>query len=379
MKIQILLHSKHRFSNELFKDLDLPHDTFPSLAAATCAMLDEASLDQSHIFGNLSFTIKLHKLKDGRYLYFFDHEKLTEFFVNNSREELAEQYNPLNELRMKTVALDYAYPESFDMFGLDLSQPRIMAVVNVTPDSFSDGGHYYDSDAAYYHANNLISEGADVLDIGGESSRPGADPVSEEEELARVIPVIERIRKDSDIIISVDTYKANVARKALEAGANWINDISGLRYDPEMEILAKTQNCPVVLMHMQGTPETMQKNPGYKNVITEILGFFQERIDHLKDRHISKIILDPGIGFGKRLEDNINIIKHLGLFKQFGYPVMIGTSRKSFIGQITGKDVNERTAGTIATQILALQNGAAVIRTHEVSAMADVLKVMDNF
>jgi dihydropteroate synthase len=376
MKIKILWHCKQQISDEIFRDFNLTFNDIFNLPTFTCAFLEDTTIEEIRIYKSLQCTRQLRKIKDGKYLYFFNHSELKDFLTQIRKKQLSARYNPLNELRVKTEALNYKYCESAGLYGLDLSEPRIMAVLNVTPDSFSDGGSYFAPEDAYQHALQLINEGADILDIGGESSRPGAIPVPDEEEIARVIPVIERIRKNSDILISIDTYKANVARQALEAGANWINDISGLRYDPEMVTVAQEWRCPVVVMHMLGTPRTMQESPGYDNVITELLDYFAERINYLKDANLVKIIVDPGIGFGKRLEDNINILKHLQLFKQFGYPVLVGTSRKSFIGQITEREIAGREAGTLASIAVSVQNGAAIVRTHKVGSVQDIIRII---
>jgi len=376
MKIKILWHYKQQISDEVFRDFNLNLNEFFDLPALTCALLEDITTPEIRIYKSLQCTRHLRKIKDGKYLYFFNHIELKDFLTQIRKKELSARYNPLNELRMKTEGLNYKYSESAGLYGLDLSEPRVMAVLNVTPDSFSDGGRYFAPDDAYQHALQLINKGADILDIGGESSRPGAIPVPEEEEIARVIPVLERIRKNSDILISIDTNKAGVARQALAAGANWINDISGLRHDPEMVAVAQEWRCPVVVMHMLGTPGTMQENPGYKNVITELLDYFTERINYLKDANLVKIIVDPGIGFGKRLEDNVNILKHLQLFKQFGYPVLVGTSRKSFIGQITERENAGREAGTLASIAVSVQNGAAIVRTHEVGSVQDIIRII---
>jgi dihydropteroate synthase len=222
-----------------------------------------------------------------------------------------------------------------NIYGLDLSSIRIMGVLNVTPDSFSDGGQYVEVDKAVTHALQMEEDGANIIDVGGESSRPGADPVSEEEELSRVIPVIDGIRKNSQILISIDTVKSRVADSALQVGANWINDISGLRMDPEMVGVASDYDCPVVVMHMKGTPKTMQTNPTYEDVCEEINLFFEERIATLSGQGVNKVVLDPGIGFGKRLEDNLALISRCESFQKHGLPVLAGPSRKSFIGMIT--------------------------------------------
>jgi dihydropteroate synthase len=260
-----------------------------------------------------------------------------------------------------------------------------MGILNVTPDSFSDGGQFLDVNKAISHALQMELDGADIIDVGGESSRPGADPVSEKEELSRVLPVIEGIREKSQILISIDTYKSGVAERALQAGANWINDISGLRSDPEMAGVAKDFECPVVVMHMKGpvvvmhmkgTPKTMQENPTYEDVCQEVTNFFEERIAVLAQHGIKKVILDPGIGFGKRLEDNLTLIGCCDIFQQHGLPVLTGPSRKSFIGIITGRAEDQRLAGSLATIQTLVQKGVNILRVHDVRETRDFLQVM---
>ncbi len=256
----------------------------------------------------------------------------------------------------------------------------IVGVLNVTPDSFSDGGLYNRVDKALKHAESLIEAGADLLDIGGESSRPFSKPVPVEEELSRVIPVIKAIRKHFDIPISVDTYKAKVAEEAILEGANLINDISALRFDPKMKEVVANHKVPVILMHMKGTPQTMQINPFYEDVIKEIKEFFFERIKVAEDAGIKreKIILDPGIGFGKRFEDNLRIIKEVNSFFELGYPIMLGPSRKSFLGQILNKEPRERDIGTMAVVALAAYKGVHLIRVHNVEMACDTIKVIQS-
>lgn len=252
-----------------------------------------------------------------------------------------------------------------------------MGILNITPDSFSDGGLFLETEKAVQRAVQLETEGADIIDIGGESTRPGAGAVSESEELHRVIPVIEAIRNRSSIVLSIDTYKARVADEALQHGANWVNDISGLRFDWNMVQVVKKHDCPVVVMHMLGTPQTMQVNPSYQDVVKDLHAFFEERIKFLSAQGVSKIILDPGIGFGKRLEDNLVILRHLDSFRRYGYPLLVGTSRKSFIGTITGKAVEDRSAGTLATVAWSVAQGASVVRTHDVAGARDAIKMIE--
>ncbi len=254
----------------------------------------------------------------------------------------------------------------------------IVGILNVTPDSFSDGGLYYRLEAALKQAERLIEAGADIIDIGGESTRPFSKPVPVEEELSRVIPVIEGIRKRFDIPISIDTYKAKVAKEALEAGAQIVNDISALRFDPQMSQVVAEYQAPVILMHMKGTPQTMQIDPSYEDVIGEIKDFLSRRAEEAQKAGIKreKIILDPGIGFGKRIEDNLKIIKEIKAFFDLGYPVMLGPSRKSFLGQILDKEARERDAGTMAVVALAAYQGVHLVRVHNVEMAVDTIKVI---
>lgn len=254
-----------------------------------------------------------------------------------------------------------------------------MGILNVTPDSFSDGGLFANPEAAVEHAEWMAAEGADIIDIGGESSRPGADPVSAEAEMDRVLPVIEKLAKTTKIPISIDTYKATVARKALELGACMVNDISALRSDADMASVVAEAGAPVVLMHMKGTPKNMQVDPHYDCVIAEIISFLKTRIQAAVDAGISpeKIIIDPGIGFGKTVEHNLEIIRRLRDFRTLGKPILIGTSRKSFIGKVLGLPADDRIEGTAATVAMAIANGADIVRVHDVKEMAKVVRMTD--
>ena len=255
----------------------------------------------------------------------------------------------------------------------------VMGILNVTPDSFSDGGHFLDTKIAVNHALRMADQGADIIDIGGESTRPGSNPVSINNELARVIPVIKGIRDESTIPISIDTYKSLVARKALEAGANIINDISGLNFDPEMINIVGEHKAPIVIMHIKGTPENMQVNPQYDDLIQEINDYFQKQINFCRNNGIpkSKIILDPGLGFGKKLNDNFILIKELKRFGELGYPILIGPSRKSFIGSTLDLPVEQRIEGTAAAIAIGIMNGARIIRVHDVLEMKRVQVISD--
>ena len=260
-----------------------------------------------------------------------------------------------------------------------LSRPLIMGILNVTPDSFSDGGKFARFEAAVAQAMQMQNEGADIIDIGGESSRPGAEPVSAQDEMERVLPAIKEIRRLSPIQISIDTYKAATAEAALAAGANIVNDISALRFDPAMvDLLART-DVPVILMHMLGTPRDMQQNPTYTDCVKEIGDFFGERIEFCRSRGIGKerLILDPGIGFGKRLEDNLAILRELEQFKRFGLPVLVGASRKSFIGKVAPeRPAGRRLGGSIAAAVVAALHGADIVRVHDVAETVEALRVV---
>jgi len=264
----------------------------------------------------------------------------------------------------------------------DLSERTlIMGVLNVTPDSFSDGGRFFEWTRAVEQGRRLAEEGADILDVGGESTRPGSRLVPEEEELRRVIPVIEALRPKISIPISIDTRKAAVAERALQSGAEMVNDISALRFDEGMAEVVSRREVPVVLMHMRGRPETMQADTHYDDLIGEIREFFQERIDYAVSRGISRdrIILDPGIGFGKSVEEKHNLIllKELRSFRALNQPLMIGTSRKAFLGGILNLPPEEREEGTLATIAVAVQNGANIVRVHEVRRARRAAQVAD--
>ncbi len=255
----------------------------------------------------------------------------------------------------------------------------IMGILNVTPDSFSDGGLYASREAAIEHGLQMVADGADVLDIGGESSRPGAEPVPLDEELARVIPVIEALASRSETPISIDTYKPEVAQAALDAGASIINDITGLA-DERMRALAGERKAPTIIMHMRGTPQTMQSDTEYADLISEIMAYFRERIALAVEVGLPEeyIILDPGIGFAKTAEQNMEIIRKLADFKSLGLPILMGTSRKAFIGKaLGGLPAPERVFGTAATIALSIQNGANIIRVHDVAPMAQVARMTD--
>ena len=260
---------------------------------------------------------------------------------------------------------------------LDLAIPRIMGILNVTPDSFSDGGRFTTLDAARSQAQRMLEEGASMIDVGGESTRPGAEAVDAQQELDRVIPVIEAIAQLSDVIVSIDTSKPDVMREAVNAGARMINDVNALRAQGALTMAAQLQ-VPVCLMHMQGTPRTMQAAPVYTDVVAEVIQFLTERMEACLAAGLAadQLIIDPGFGFGKTVAHNLTCMKHLPALVELGYPVLVGASRKSTIGSILDKTVDERLYGSLALASLAVWQGASIIRVHDVGPTADAIKMI---
>lgn len=256
-----------------------------------------------------------------------------------------------------------------------------MGALNVTPDSFSDGGDFLDAARAIEHGHRMAAEGADIIDIGGESTRPGSQGVSAEQELQRVGPVIERLvgSHGPGIPVSIDTSKARVAAAALEAGASIVNDVTALRGDPELAALCADRQCELALMHMLGDPRTMQDDPRYDDVVDDVKAFLTERVQAAIDAGVDeqRIWVDPGIGFGKTVDHNLELIRRLGEFRELGRPVLFGSSRKSFIGKLTGAKVDDRLGGTIASNVIAYANGADVLRVHDVGPMRQALTVAE--
>ena len=285
------------------------------------------------------------------------------------------------------VTADTVLPDSPRMTTMELrakeriitlsARPLIMGIVNVTPDSFFDGGRFLDPEAAVAHALRLVQEGADLLDIGAESTRPGSVPVEESEERRRLIPVVAAVAKAVSVPISVDTSKAVVANAAIDAGAVMVNDVTALRGDPAMVDLIAMSGAGVVLMHMQGTPQTMQLAPRYHDVVEEVGDFLAERVRFATERGVpkSQIMLDPGIGFGKTLAHNLDLLAQLRTFTKLGLPLLIGPSRKAFIGQLVEHSMQDRAWGTAGVIALAVEQGANVLRVHDVAAMKDVVRV----
>jgi len=257
--------------------------------------------------------------------------------------------------------------------------PKIMGILNITDDSFYDGGRYISPDKAVAQAMQMIEDGADIIDIGGESTRPGSRRITSDEEIDRIIPILQEIKKRSKIEVSVDTYKPAVARRAVESGADIINDVYALRYDPQMaEILRHTPHIKIILMHMQGDPSNMQDNPHYEDVVEEIKDFFNERIAFCTQNgiHSSRLILDPGIGFGKTPQDNITILENIDKFHSFGLPLLIGASRKSFLGSIYTSTPEERLAGSLAVTALCGASDVAYVRVHDVKEHKQFIQTM---
>jgi dihydropteroate synthase len=256
-----------------------------------------------------------------------------------------------------------------------------MGIVNVTPDSFSDGGLFLDPERALAHGRALAAHGAEVLDVGGESTRPGARAVGPDEELGRVAPVVEGLARDPavDAALSIDTSKVAVAAAALDAGATIVNDVTALRHEPELADLCAERGCELVLMHMQGTPRTMQENPTYDDVVDDVKVFLAERVEFALSSGVAqeRVWIDPGIGFGKTVEHNLELLRRLGELRALGRPIVVGTSRKSFIGRITGREPRDRLGGTIASNVIALAQGAEMLRVHDVSEARDAVAVAE--
>ena len=263
--------------------------------------------------------------------------------------------------------------------GIADSSPRVMGIVNVTPDSFSDGGLFLESAAAVVHGLLLAADGADILDIGGESTRPGAEAVDAQAEIERVGPVVEGLAAGSDVPLSIDTSKSTVAAVALAAGASIVNDVTAFRADPQMAALCAGRDCGVILMHMQGSPRTMQDDPVYDDVVDDVRAFLAERIETAVASGVAeeRIWVDPGIGFGKTLEHNLELLHRLGELRELGRPIVIGASRKRFLGAITGRETGRRLGGSIASNVIALAAGAEVFRVHDVLATRQALDVAD--
>lgn len=258
-------------------------------------------------------------------------------------------------------------------------QTLVMGILNVTPDSFADGGRFFARDRAVEQGLAMARDGADIIDVGGESTRPFSEPVTAEEEMERVLPVIEALVREIDIPVSIDTTKAAVAREALAAGAAMLNDVSALRFDPDMAGLAAERDAPLVLMHMKGTPGDMQKNPHYEDLIGEILAFLQGAVSRAVEAGVRReqILVDPGIGFGKTFDHNLQVIRQLGRFSELERPLVLGCSRKAFIGHFLGREPDDRDPGTMAAVAVGVMNGAQVVRVHNPAMAVDTVRMVD--
>ena len=268
------------------------------------------------------------------------------------------------------------FPIHCGQFILSFDRPAVLGILNVTPDSFSDGGKFFTPTDAIAHARALAAAGADIIDMGGESSRPGSPRISTDEELRRITPVLDVLTKELEIPISIDTMKPEVADECLRRGAHIINDVSGLR-DPAMREVIARHRASAIIMHMQGTPDTMQKNPQYENVVEEIITYVEKQAALAREAGIEQIIIDPGIGFGKTVQHNLAILRHLGEFRRLGYPVMIGVSRKSFLQKISGTATGDAAEATLAAEAIAGYNGADIIRTHDIAGARRALAIAD--
>lgn len=260
--------------------------------------------------------------------------------------------------------------------SLDLSVPQVMGIVNVTPDSFSDGGQYFSVDKALIQARKLVDEGAAIIDIGGESTRPGSSPVEVDEEIRRVLPAIQAISSELDVVVSIDTMKADVMRAAVDAGAGLINDVNALRSNGALQAAAEL-NVPVCLMHMQGSPQTMQQSPHYDDVLAEVMTFLKQRVTACENAGIArdKLLLDPGFGFGKRAKHNLRLMKHLQTFMTLNLPLLVGVSRKSIVGEMLNVSVDERLSGSLALASIAVWQGAKIIRSHDVRETVQAVRL----
>lgn len=304
-------------------------------------------------------------------------EELISYLKEQPFSSLKEIVEELEIVRKNYARKRWVLPFPYHPLTIE-GKPLIMGILNITPDSFYDGGRYTRVDFAVARGEEMVEEGAEIIDIGGESTRPGAERISAEEEIERVLPVLKELRKRIDVPISIDTYKAEVARLAIEEGAEMVNDISAMRFDEKMVEVIREKRVPIVLMHMKGTPKDMQENPYYKDVMGEIYGFLMERVEWAVEKGIGRdyLIADPGIGFGKRIIDNLEIIRRLRELKSLGLPILLGPSRKSFIGNILGGlPPEERLEGTCAVVAIAVMKGANIIRVHDVKAMKRVIEV----
>jgi dihydropteroate synthase len=327
--------------------------------------LQKHLLDSSNIFAVYETKKSAAKLVSIK-----DYSNLKKHFNNDP--EFSTFCDSLKKFYSSSVKPIWRFPNQIIDFN---NGPMVMGILNVTPDSFYDGARYNHIDKALEQAFSMSDAGAKIIDIGGESTRPGASKVSHEEEIARVIPVIKELSRQSKILVSIDTYKSEVAREALDAGADIVNDISGAGFDTKMIPLIKQKQCPYIVMHIKGTPVNMQQNPYYGDTMHEIYRHFEDKINYLQKENILNIAIDPGIGFGKRLEDNLRLIRDLRDFTYFNLPILVGASRKSMIGDVLNVNKDERLSGSLSVHLRSVLNGADIIRTHDVRETVELLKI----
>ncbi|HMA61559.1 MAG TPA: dihydropteroate synthase [bacterium] len=329
-----------------------------------CAIADEAVTNSDKEYATVLMGTRAQFDKLVKELNTENFPKL-DFLIEELKNFFASQNGHCLKIRDQILQLD--------------KQTLVMGILNITPDSFSDGGQFDSTQQAISKALEMEKQGADIIDVGGESTRPGAEPVSLDEELKRVIPVIEGIRQKSDVFISIDTYKSEVAEAALKAGADIVNDISGLNFDSDMADVVASYGATLVVMHIKGTPLNMQDDPQYKNIFDEILEYLDDSVQKARKASIdkNKIIVDPGIGFGKEWEDNYLILRHLNEFKSLGQPLLIGPSKKSFLGKLLDLPVDQRLEGTLAAVTAGIMNGADIVRVHDLSQAVEAVQVAD--
>lgn len=358
------------------KDLDrfegIDHHFFVKATGVTSTQLDLIrgavdSFDETLVFSPPDGEQEL------KVIFSLSHSALKKF------QNQITSFRELDELTrlLRNVSLDRWYYTSQNK-EWKIDRTLIMGILNITPDSFSDGGKYFDEESALTHGLGMLEAGADIIDIGGESTRPGSMPVSIEEEWRRISGIVNRLLKEEQVMLSVDTYKSGIARRALESGAHIINDISGLTFDPAMTRLIADYRVPVILMHIKGTPRNMQKDPSYQNLMDEVYDFLRRQCRLAEENGISQIIVDPGMGFGKRPEDNYELIRRIGEFKSLGYPLLLGSSRKSFIGFGLKDPQADRTVGSITSAIYAILNGANIVRVHDVDETRQAIQMINS-
>lgn len=369
------------FLNYLMNKYSISDFSISEKIALEIRQIERELVEKSYLilesFKNNIISYNSQKNKTIDIIFFSDSiEKIKAAFDGISRIKTNELINLANKALTNYANIFY---KEYRIGGkiFKFNKPLLMGILNITPDSFSDGGKYFNRSSAVKKALEMVKEGADIIDIGGESTRPGSDPVSAAEESERIIPVIdELLSHNPDIIISVDTYKSAVARLALQKGAKIINDISSFTFDPEMADVCSEYNATVILMHIQGTPKTMQQNPQYEELISDIYNFLYTQTEIALSKGIQNIIIDPGIGFGKNVKDNFKILKRLNDFRSLGYPILIGLSRKSFIGKTLELGIEERDLPSSILETVSILNSARIIRTHNVRNGKQIIKLL---